>query len=415
MPESARTAARVLLIEDDEEDYEYTRDLLASLPGSRHELVWASDYRTGIEASRTGRHDVCLVDYRLGAESGIDLLRELVAGGHPMPVILLTGHDDRELDHKAAQAGAADFLVKGEVSAALLERTIRYAMRAHAAARALHDSYRTTVRALAAALELRDDQTGAHAVRVTELALRLTERIAPELSKDQELEFGFLLHDIGKIGVPDAIVLKPGPLTPDERSRMEAHVTQGQRIIAEIPYLGGLARDVVTAHHERYDGGGYPRGLRGEQIPVAARIFAVVDAFDAMTNDRPYRRAVSTEQAIGELRAQTGTQFDPAVVEAFAALIEQPEGLQPEGDQRASRWLSSTRVPSGSRSIPVSCMTARMICEATARAPDSEWAGASCPDPRLRSRAHPLDARARGGWSRSRRGRRARWRCCRLR
>ena len=323
MPDTPRSTARVLLIEDDEEDYKFTRELLASLPGARHELSWARDYRAGIEASLTGEHDVCLVDYRLGAESGIDLVRELVAGGHPMPVILLTGHDDREIDVKAAQAGAADFLVKGDVSAALLERTIRYAIRTHAAARALHDSYRTTVRALAAALELRDDQTGAHAARVTELALRLTERVAPELSADQELEFGFLLHDIGKIGVPDAIVLKPGPLTPDEMRRMRGHVLQGQQIIAKIPYLNGLARDVVSAHHEHYDGNGYPRGLRGEQIPLAARIFTVVDAFDAMTNDRPYRLALSMQRALHEIKTMADTQFDPTVVEAFAALIEE--------------------------------------------------------------------------------------------
>jgi response regulator RpfG family c-di-GMP phosphodiesterase len=312
---------RILLIEDDEDDYEFTRELLAGLPGAGLELSWVSDYAKGIEASRSGGFDVCLVDYRLGAESGLDLLRELVANGDPLPVILLTGHDDREVDVRASQAGAADFLVKGEVSAAVLERTIRYAIRAHAAARALRDSYRTTVRALATALELRDDQTGAHAERVTELALRLTERIAPELSADPELEFGFLLHDIGKIGVPDALVLKPGSLTPEEMSRMRQHVDLGEQIIAEVPFLKGLARDVVTAHHERFDGGGYPNGLRAQQIPLAARIFAVVDAFDAMTNDRPYRRAASAEWALDEIQALSGAQFDPAVVDAFAAMI----------------------------------------------------------------------------------------------
>lgn len=315
--------ARILLIEDDEDDYELTRDLLADLPDAQLELAWVSDYHQGIEASRSGGFDVCLVDYRLGAESGIDLLRELVANGDPLPVILLTGHDDREVDVRASQAGAADFLVKGEVSAALLERTIRYAIRAHAAARALRESYRTTVRALATALELRDDQTGAHAERVTELALRLTKRIAPGLSADPELEFGFLLHDIGKIGIPDALVLKPGSLSPEEMSRMRQHVDLGAQIIGEIPFLRGLALDVVTAHHERYDGGGYPNGLRGEQIPLVARIFAVVDAFDAMTSDRPYRRACSPEWALNEIRGLGGAQFDPAVVDAFVAMLEE--------------------------------------------------------------------------------------------
>jgi response regulator RpfG family c-di-GMP phosphodiesterase len=321
MTDTPSTSARILLIEDDEDDYEFTRELLADLPGAHLELSWVSDYHKGIEASRTGRFDVCLVDYRLGAESGIDLLRELVANGHPMPVILLTGHDDRDVDLRASLAGAADFLVKGEVSAALLERTIRYAIRAHAAARALRDSYRTTVRVLAPALELRDDQTGAHAERVTELALLRTERIAPDLRADPELEFGFLLHDIGKIGVPDALVLKPGSLTPEEMDRMRRHVDLGEQIIADVPFLGGLARDVVTAHHERFDGAGYPSGLRGEEIPLVARIFAVVDAFDAMTNDRPYRRAASPESALVEIQSLAGSQFDPLVVDAFVALI----------------------------------------------------------------------------------------------
>ena len=244
---------------------------------------------------------MCLVDYRLGGESGIDLARELVGAGSTMPVILLTGHDDSEVDASAASAGATDFLVKGEVSATTLERAIRYAIASHAAARALQDSYRTTVRALAAALDLRDDQTGAHAIRVTALALRLANVVAPELAADQGLEFGFLLHDIGKIGVPDAIVLKPGPLDAEEIEHMNGHVTLGERIVAEVPYLRGIAADIIQSHHERWDGTGYPSGLRGEQIPLAARIFSVVDAFDAITNDRPYRAAQPVEHALREV------------------------------------------------------------------------------------------------------------------
>jgi len=186
----------------------------------------------------------------------------------------------------------------------------------------LEASYRTTVRALAAALELRDDQTGAHAERVTRLALRLTAHIAPELASDPELEFGFLLHDLGKIGVPDAVVLKPGSLDPDELETMRSHVALGEQIVARIPYLGGLARQVISAHHERWDGQGYPRRLSGEDIPLPARIFAVVDAFDAMTNDRPYRRALTVAEALREIRSGSGTQFDPEVVEAFVSLAE---------------------------------------------------------------------------------------------
>jgi putative two-component system response regulator len=322
MPDWQTQVRRVLLVEDDEEDYQFTKELFAELGASTHQLFWVSDYRSAIDASRRDSYDVCIVDYRLGgAEDGIDLARELIADGHKMPVILLTGQNDREVDDKAARAGAADFLVKGEVSAAMLERTIRYAIQSHAALHALHDSYRTTVRALAAALELRDDQTGAHASRVTELALRLTEQVAPELANDPELEYGFLLHDIGKIGVPDAVVLKPGPLDHQELQQMRSHVTLGQHILSQIPYLSGLASDIVAAHHERWDGSGYPKGQRGHDIPLAARIFTIVDAFDAITNDRPYRPAQTTERALNEISKNAGTQFDPTIAHAFITLI----------------------------------------------------------------------------------------------
>jgi HD-GYP domain-containing protein (c-di-GMP phosphodiesterase class II) len=182
-------------------------------------------------------------------------------------------------------------------------------------------SYRTTVRALAAALELRDDETSDHAERVSELAMRLTNEVAPELINEPQLEYGFLLHDVGKIGIPDAILRKPGKLTAKERAEMRFHPVLGEQLIARIPYLDGLARQVIGGHHEWWDGTGYPRQLAGEDIPLAARIFAVADAFDAMTNDRPYRDALPFDAAIGAIEFAAGTQFDPAVVKAFVPLI----------------------------------------------------------------------------------------------
>ena len=185
----------------------------------------------------------------------------------------------------------------------------------------LEESYTTTVRALAKALELRDDQTGGHAERVARLALRLTREVAPEVADNPELEYGFLLHDIGKIGIRDAVLLKPGPLDPDEMKEMRFHTTLGDRLLEGIPYLSGVAREVVASHHEAWNGAGYPKSLRGQQIPLGARIFAVVDAFDAMTNDRPYRRALPVEEALAEIERCTGSQFDPAVTPAFVELV----------------------------------------------------------------------------------------------
>jgi HD-GYP domain-containing protein (c-di-GMP phosphodiesterase class II) len=197
----------------------------------------------------------------------------------------------------------------------LAERGLR-----RTAERALEDverMYGATVKALASALELRDDQTGGHAERVARLGVSLTRRIAPELLADPQLEYGFLLHDLGKIGIPDAILLKPGPLTPVELERMQSHPELGAKIVEGIPHLSATAADVIVAHHERWDGGGYPFGITGAQVPLAARIFSVVDAWDAMTTDRPYRNALDRTTAASRLADGAGTQFDPRVVDAF--------------------------------------------------------------------------------------------------
>jgi HD-GYP domain-containing protein (c-di-GMP phosphodiesterase class II) len=184
----------------------------------------------------------------------------------------------------------------------------------------LHASYRMTVRTLAGALELRDDQTGSHAERVSATGLRLARAVAPELAADPQLEYGFLLHDLGKIGLPDSILLKPGPLTDSEMQRMSEHPILGARLLEPLSYLSGIVRDVVLHHHERWSGAGYPHGLRGEEIPLAARIFALADSFDAMTNHRPYRRALPLEQALEEISAGAGGQFDPELARAFLEL-----------------------------------------------------------------------------------------------
>jgi HD-GYP domain-containing protein (c-di-GMP phosphodiesterase class II) len=183
-----------------------------------------------------------------------------------------------------------------------------------------------TVEALARALELHDyrrgrfGETSAHTARVTQLSLRLAEQVAPELALDPQLAYGFRLHDIGMIGVSNATLLKPGALTPAEVDEIREHPWLGERIVAPVPALGGLTRQVIACHHERWDGSGYPRGLRGIEIPLAARIFAVVDAFDAMTNDQPYRDALPEGEARDEIQAKAGLEFDPDVVSAFLSL-----------------------------------------------------------------------------------------------
>jgi HD-GYP domain-containing protein (c-di-GMP phosphodiesterase class II) len=184
------------------------------------------------------------------------------------------------------------------------------------------------VEALSRALELHDyrrgvyGETAAHTERVMRLAIRLTERAAPELAGDPQLPAGYRLHDIGMIGVPVSVLAKAGPLTRDEVAEIQEHPYLGERIVAPIASLGTVARQVIGGHHERWDGGGYPRGLRGAEIPIAARIFAVVDAFDSMTNPQPYRDALGLDLALAEIDAGAGSHFDPAVASEFLALFD---------------------------------------------------------------------------------------------
>jgi HD-GYP domain-containing protein (c-di-GMP phosphodiesterase class II) len=192
------------------------------------------------------------------------------------------------------------------------------------------------VEVLAAALEMRDDETGEHAYRVARLGLALTAAAAPELLDDPQLRYGFLLHDLGKIGVPDRILLKPHALTPSEVRQMEQHPVLGAQLVVRTPWLGDTAKDVIAFHHERWDGSGYPWGLRGEQIPLAARIFAVVDSFDAMTSERPYRKPVSPDAALAEIQLHAGRQFDPAIVDVFVPMARELYGDAPDRQQSAA-------------------------------------------------------------------------------
>jgi ribonuclease P protein subunit RPR2 len=184
----------------------------------------------------------------------------------------------------------------------------------------VRESYTATVRALSNAVEARDAYTGKHAERVTAYGLEIAAALDPPLI-DPELEFGFLLHDIGKVAIPDAILYKPGRLTEKERALMAQHPLIGSHIIGGIKFLRPAAA-VVRSHHERWDGRGYPDGLAGEAIPLSARVFAVADVLDALTTVRPYRPASSLHVAREMIVAESGTHFDPRVVDAFCAIPE---------------------------------------------------------------------------------------------
>jgi putative nucleotidyltransferase with HDIG domain len=180
-------------------------------------------------------------------------------------------------------------------------------------------SYMATVRALSNAVEARDAYTGKHAERVTAYGMEIARAMALALADKPEIEFGFLLHDIGKVAIPDAILYKPSALTEKERALMAQHPLIGAQIVRGIEFLGA-ATQVVRSHHERWDGRGYPDGLAGEEIPLAARVFAVADVLDALTTDRPYRPASDLVVARRVIVAETGKQFDPQVIEGFRSI-----------------------------------------------------------------------------------------------
>ena len=207
-------------------------------------------------------------------------------------------------------------------------------------------SYEDTLHALGAAIDLRDTETAGHCRRVCHYSLEIAKAMGLANKQLDRIARGAYLHDIGKLGIPDAILLKPGPLTAHERTLMQKHPQIGFDLVKDIPFLAG-AVEIVLAHHERYDGRGYPRGLKGGEIPLGARIFAVVDALDAITSDRPYRSRSSFETAIPIIKHESGHQFDPGVVEVFLSIP--PDSWQAIAKHQQETAASGTK---SSRSVP---------------------------------------------------------------
>ena len=335
---------RILVVDDDPSLRLLLRETLAADEFEIEEVASAEEAQ---DVARFWRPSVVLLDVQLPGLDGVSFCRQLTRGKteeEPM-VILLTGSRMTDQDARAAGArallrkpfsplqlialldrlseGSSDLPIErseGDAAQLLIyardlsrvvevERTQR---------RLLQQAYRQTVAALADALEAKDPGTGLHAQRVQHYALTLTEVVDRSLLDDPSLEYGFLLHDVGKIGIPDHVLNKPGPLSAEERALIELHPTIGAEILAGVALLQGEGVEVVRSHHERWDGAGYPQGLAGEDIPLGARIFALADTLDAMTSDRPYRSALSWDEAMDEILSQDGGQFDPHVVRAFS-------------------------------------------------------------------------------------------------
>lgn len=315
-------------------------DLLDNLLGVEYTFDKSSCAETAFAALRGNDYAVVLCSTNLPSVEILSMTRHIQAVSPNSVLILLGDEDAGETAVKAFRAGIFDFLrlpaeldeIQASVARAFehhelrhLKDSYQFHMESLAAERAaeidsaleeIESSYRITLKALVQALETRDFETHGHSERVVTFSLRLGHELGLDKEALRDLELGALLHDIGKIGVPDAVLRKPAKLNEDEWEKMRLHPLHGQKILRNIKFLEGAAQ-IVSQHHEKWDGSGYPYGLRGEDIDIGARIFAVVDAFDAMISDRVYRKGRPYKDAVEELERCAGTQFDPLIVEAF--------------------------------------------------------------------------------------------------
>ena len=334
MPGDARS--RILIV-DDEPDI---TEILADLLGDNHECTTANSAEAALELLAANEFHLVVSDITMPGMSGLEMLPRAKSISPNTVVVMISGMQTVESAIGALRLGGFDYLMK-PFDLRQVEAVVKRALEHHElivakqryenhleelveqrtaeldqALNSLEDAYRSTLKALTAALETRDSETHGHSERVVTYSLRLGREYGLSAEQMKALEFGSLLHDIGKIGVPDLILRKPEKLTEEEWVLMREHPLHGQQILRGIEFLAGPAR-VVAQHHEKWDGSGYPLGLQGHDIDLCARIFSVADAFDAITSNRVYRRGKSYQEAADELDLWAGRQFDPKVVEAF--------------------------------------------------------------------------------------------------
>ncbi|HEY0764569.1 MAG TPA: HD domain-containing phosphohydrolase [Pyrinomonadaceae bacterium] len=349
---------RILIVDDEVEITEILADLLSE----EYDCIRAGSAEEALTRLHESEFQLVISDITMPGMSGLDMIPHVKEFAPDTVVVMISGMQTVESAIGALRLGAFDYLMK-PFDLRQVEAVVKRALEHHdlvvakqryenhleelveqrtieldKALNSLEGAYRSTLKALTAALETRDSETHGHSERVVSYSLRLGREYGLNSDEMKALEFGSLLHDIGKIGVPDSILRKPAKLTEEEWVRMREHPLHGQQILRGIEFLQGAAR-VVAQHHEKWDGTGYPLGLRSEEIDINARIFAVADAFDAITSDRVYRRGKPYEAASQELDDWAGRQFDPKVVEAFHRVPKEDweelhrQSLMPKPDQ----------------------------------------------------------------------------------
>ena len=340
---ASQPAARILVVDDEVEIVAFIRELLSS---HGYEVLGLSD---SVEASSrlvSFRPDVCILDFRMPQRTGADLMAIIKRHDPRIEVIFLTAQDETSLAVDLMKRGALDFLLKPvELNQLLLsigravehrrlileneqyrlhleELVLEKTKALNEALTGLKYVHSATLDALSMALDFRDQSTSGHSRRVADLTAGAAGALGIKDDGLVQIEHGALLHDIGKLKIPDSILWKPAKLSDEEWRIMRRHAEYGFQFLSSIEFLRGAA-DIVYAHHEKYDGSGYPRGLRGDQIPLGARVFAIVDTVDAMIYKRPYNKPVRFRDAAYEVRRCAGTQFDPALIENTLAYLSE--------------------------------------------------------------------------------------------
>ena len=322
-----KTLPKILIIDDEE----IVRDTLESLLSIHEvELIFAADGETGISKAREFKPDAILLDVMMPVMNGFEVCRQIRAMSQlaEVPIIMITALHDRESRLEGLRVGVDDFLTKPfdsfELTARIqtILRLNRYRQlveqraeleRAH---QQLIISYDQTIEGWVHALDLRDRETEGHSQRVTQTTVEFAKRINIPQEKIEGIRRGALLHDVGKLGIPDAILLKPGKLTEEEWVVMRRHPVYAHEWLSSIEYLRP-SLEIPYCHHEKWDGSGYPRQLRGDEIPLSARLFAIVDVWDALCSERPYHTPMPEDKVLDYIRNESGRHFDPALIEVF--------------------------------------------------------------------------------------------------
>lgn len=329
-----------ILVVDDELG---VREALRMVLKDSYNVLTATNGQEGLGAIKQGGLSLVILDVRMPDINGLEILKQARARCPQLPVIVITGAGTHRMAIEAIKLGAADFIVK-PINVVYVKQTIKNALTSTGKKvsagssvpckeETLRNEYIGTLRALSKEIESRDPYTQRHSERVTKYALEIAKELGLSTEEIEIMEQAALLHDIGKIEIKDMILHKPDKLNSEEWGVMKKHPLRGEEIIQPFKLLH-IEQTMIRHHHERFDGNGYPDKLKGEEIPIYARILAMADSFEAMISDRPYRSRLSLQEAKKELERCKGTQFDPKVVEAFLRALETKAIKEDRDEQR---------------------------------------------------------------------------------